>query len=79
MIFCNINRIVPIAGSQNFQDMSMRETRYLSLEMADESPRKRCYNVEYDVAEPDGKAMAFTTNSDFANKGAWHNAPSQNR
>jgi hypothetical protein len=72
-------RQLGLPDSKSYMDIAARNTRYISVEMEPDTKRGRCHGVTYDVANIQGKSMAFTTSSDFFNKGAYHNAPQETR
>lgn len=76
MIFCSNGRFKEPDDNSNFYlDTSMKNTKYLTIELGGDSKRARCYAVDYSLEDTVGKVMAFTTPSDFLNKGAYVKAP----
>jgi hypothetical protein len=80
MIFCSSDRIKKLSTETDLLfDISMRNTRFISAELDPDTKRGRCYAINYDVANIQGSAMAFTTLSDFIDKGAYIDAPRPKR
>jgi hypothetical protein len=80
MIFCSKDRFKKLdPDSGSWFDISARNTRYISLELDPDTKKGRCYAVDYDVTNIQGRSMAITTDSDFFNKGAYLKAPKDTR
>jgi hypothetical protein len=75
MIFCSNDRFKNLSpGSKSYFDISMKNTKYISVELEVNSLRWRCRNVQYDAHSPEGTTQAITTPSDYFAKGEFHDA-----
>ncbi|KAH7345841.1 hypothetical protein BKA66DRAFT_448049 [Pyrenochaeta sp. MPI-SDFR-AT-0127] len=72
MVFCSNDHIKKDSSSSSqtkyYLDTSMKNTRYVSVEMDPSTKRMQCHTVDYDIGNIKQGTMAFTTRSDFFNK-----------